>query len=57
MENNSIARSLEIIVKVAVKNKVVQMDIKLSSCKTLCQYQTKKVKNFIIDAKGLIITI
>ena len=44
--------SLEIQVKVAVKNKVVQMEINLSSSKKFSQSQSKMVKKrFIIDAE------
>jgi hypothetical protein len=45
------ARQLNILVKSAVKNKVVQIEIKLSSGKNLSQSQSKMVKNFISDAE------
>jgi hypothetical protein len=50
MENYSMAKTLE-IVKVVVKNKHVEMEIKLCSSDAMSPSHSKLVKNFITDTE------
>jgi hypothetical protein len=51
MEKYSMAKTLEILVLVAVKNKLGQMEIKLSSSDAMSPSHSKMFKNFITDAE------